>query len=131
MLSYSIGQKQGGLFMVCAHSPHRKYFSSRLQKLVLDPNPSFPDSDDKLQKHQNPFNRSTTKQRGLLLLVSSRSQFFFFGLVPRNRPRLIGWAFYFYKCSPIVLGKNRGVCRSKLYISPIENIFLVVPKNPF
>ena len=32
---------------------------------------------------------------------------------------------------PIVLGKNRVVCWSKLYISPIENIFLVTPKNPF
>ena len=71
-------------------------------------------------------NKTTTR-----LTRVQQHRVFISGLVPRNRPRLIGWAFYFYKCSPIVLGKNRGGCSWFVHIPPIENIFLVVSKSPF
>ena len=57
-------------------------------------------------------NKTTTR-----LTRVQQHRVFISGLVPRNRPRLIGWAFYFYKCSPIVLGKNSGGCSLLLNIS--------------
>jgi hypothetical protein len=130
------------------HGPIQDHFSNRPPLPPKLPDTPHSDSEKKewrmLEKNitlelnrfliQNVNSRNTkilSNKTTTRLTRVQQHRVFISGLVPRNRPRLIGWAFYFYKCSPIVLGKNRGGCSWFVHIPPIENIFLVVSKNPF
>ena len=95
---YSLGQKQGGCSSKVYIPPIENIFLVTLKNTFSIQIPVFPNPGRKFQKHRNPC-------------ISSPR------LLPRNRPRLMAGLVTF-NLSPIVLGKNMGVCSSLFHISP-------------